>query len=136
MSNNDTFLLIQSYYDAFNSKDMKKFFSLLSDDVIHDINQGRTETGKDLFKDFMKHMDEMYSETVHDLIILTSRDGRHASARFHISGNYIKTDHGLPEAKGQPYVINAGAFFIVENKKIIRVSNYYNLEEWIKQIAD
>lgn len=134
MSNNDTFLLIQSYYEAFNEKDMKKFLSLLSDDVVHDINQGRTEIGKQTFEEFMKRMNEMYSETVHNVIILTSPDGQHASARFHVSGNYLKTDPGLPPAKGQPYILSAGAFFEVEGKKITRISNYYNLDEWIKQI--
>lgn len=134
MSNNDTFLLIQSYYEAFNEKDMKKFLSLLSEDVVHDINQGRTEIGKQTFENFMNRMNEMYSETVHDVIILTSADGQHASARFHVSGNYLKTDPGLPPAKGQPYILSAGAFFEVEGKKITRISNYYNLDEWIKQI--
>jgi steroid delta-isomerase-like uncharacterized protein len=135
MSNNDTFLLIQSYYDAFNEKDMKKFMGLLSEDVVHDINQGDTEIGKPLFEAFMNRMNEMYSETVHDVIILTSRDGLYASAKFHLSGMYMKTHPGLPQAKGQTYVLNAGAFFEVENKKIIRVSNYYNLNEWIKQVS-
>ena len=32
--------LIQAYYDAFNAADMPAFLALLSDDVVHDINQG------------------------------------------------------------------------------------------------
>lgn len=135
MSNNDTFLLIQRYYDAFNAKDMGTFFELLSPDVIHDINQGGTEIGKDAFQRFMASMNDKYHETIHDLVILTSRDGRHASAKFHVSGHYLKTDPGFPPAKGQTYVIMAGAFFEVQDKKIIRVTNFYNIDEWLKQVT-
>ena len=39
--------LIEQYYAAFNRGDMEQFISLLTDDVIHDINQGQRETGRD-----------------------------------------------------------------------------------------
>lgn len=135
MPNHDTLLLIQNYYDAFNEKDLKKFLNLLSDDVIHDINQGPSEIGKPAFEHFMQRMNEKYHETIHDLVILTSNDGHYASAKFHVSGNYIKSDEGFPPATGQPYLLSAGAFFEVENKKITRVTNYYNVDEWLKQIS-
>ena len=38
---------IRAYYDAFNRQDMEAFFDLLHDDVIHDINQGGRQVGKD-----------------------------------------------------------------------------------------
>lgn len=46
--------LIQKYYQAFNDGDMETFLSLLTDDVVHDINQGGREQGKAAFAEFMK----------------------------------------------------------------------------------
>jgi len=45
------------------------------------------------------------------------------------------TDPGLPEAKGQKYVLPAGSFFTLRNGKIARVTTYYNLQEWIRQVS-
>jgi len=39
--------LIQRYYTAFNAQDTETFLSLLTDDVIHDINQGGRAIGRD-----------------------------------------------------------------------------------------
>ena len=41
--------LIEQYYQAFNNGDMDTFLSLLTDDVLHDINQGGREQGKEAF---------------------------------------------------------------------------------------
>ena len=37
---------VLGYYNAFNRGDWKGMLALLSDDVAHDINQGRTERGR------------------------------------------------------------------------------------------
>ncbi len=41
--------LLQRYYVAFNSGDMGAFLSLLAEDVVHDINQGGREQGREAF---------------------------------------------------------------------------------------
>jgi steroid delta-isomerase-like uncharacterized protein len=41
----------------------------------------------------------------------------------------------LPEARGQSYSLPAGAFFDVRGGKIARVTTYYNLQEWIRQVG-
>lgn len=126
--------LIQRYYDAFNHQDMETFLGLLTDDVIHDINQGRRETGKAAFSDFMARMNHHYREQLHDIVIMTSPDGSRAAAEFVVHGEYLATDEGLPEANGQSYVLPAGAFFDIRDGKIARVTNYYNLSDWIAQV--
>jgi hypothetical protein len=40
----------------------------------------------------------------------------------------------LPEAKQQHYRLPVGAFFSIKNNKISRVTNYYNLQDWISQV--
>lgn len=127
--------LIKEYYDAFNQQDMKTFINCLGDDVVHDINQGGSQTGKEAFSKFMDHMNHCYKEKVVDLTIMVNEDGTHAAAKFIIEGTYIATDKGLPEAKNQPYHLPVGAFFSIKNNKITKVTNYYNMQDWINQVS-
>ncbi|AYM63802.1 SnoaL-like domain-containing protein [Agrobacterium fabrum] len=126
---------IRAYYDAFNRQDMDAFLALLHDEVVHDINQGERQTGKAAFASFMDHMNRCYRETLTDMVIMASEDGKRASAEFVVNGEYLKTDEGLPEANGQKYVLPAGAFFELKDGKVSRVTNYYNLNDWIAQVG-
>lgn len=126
--------LIENYYTAFNKGDMTTFLSLLDDNVIHDINQGSRETGKTAFAAFMQRMNSHYREKLRDIVIMTSADGTRAAAEFVVHGEYLSTDEGLPDANGQRYILPAGAFFEIRNGKVARISNYYNLQDWIAQV--
>lgn len=126
--------LLQRYYGAFNAQDMDAFLDLLTDDVAHDINQGGREEGKAAFAAFMEKMNRSYREEITDLVILTEPSGQRAAAEFTVLGTYLATDSGLPPASGQTYRLPAGAFFEIRDGKIARVSNYYNLEDWLAQV--
>lgn len=126
--------LVSRYYAAFNAGDREGMLDLLSDDIIHDCNQGGTEAGKDVFRKFMRHMDTCYAEQLADMVIMASDDGTRVAAEFTVHGTYLATDGGLPEATGQTYVLPAGAFLTVRDGKIARVTTYYNLPDWIRQI--
>ena len=127
--------LVQRYYAAFNAGDMVGFLSLLADDVAHDINQGKRESGKAAFANFMQHMNRCYREQLVDMVVMASEDGARAAAEFTVLGTYLNTDEGLPPASGQTYRLPAGAFFDLRDGRVARVSNYYNLEAWIAQVA-
>src|SRR6056300_1075792 len=127
--------LIQRYYQSFNDGDMTTFLSLLDDAVVHHINQGEEQVGIQAFSAFMQHMNHCYRETLTDMVIMASDDGTRAAAEFIVHGEYIATDEGLPEARGQTYKLPAGAFFDIHNGKICRVTNYYNLQDWIAQVG-
>ena len=127
--------LITAYYAAFNAGDMDAFLALLDDDIVHDINQGRRETGKAAFATFMQHMNRCYRESLHDIVVMASADGARAAAEFTVHGEYVASDEGLPAASGQRYVLPAGAFFDVRDGKVARVTNYYNLNDWIRQVG-
>jgi len=127
--------LIQNYYAAFNAGDMDTFLNLLTDDVIHDINQGQREQGKEAFRAFMGRMNKNYKEQLVDMVIMSSDDGKRAAAEFVVLGEYLVTDEGLPEAKGQTYRLPAGAFFDIRDGKVARITNYYNLEDWVAQVS-
>ena len=127
--------LIRAYYDAFNRHDYPALLTLLAEDVAHDVNQGGREVGRDRFAAFLERMDRCYRERVRDLVVMTDPDGRHAAAEFTVEGAYLATDSGLPEAQGQTYSLPVGAFFEVAHGRITRVTNYYNLKDWIGQVG-
>jgi steroid delta-isomerase-like uncharacterized protein len=126
--------LIETYYAAFNSGDREALLDLLAEDIAHEINEGGVETGKDTFRAFLARMDRCYRETVEDLVIFTGPDNR-AAAEFYIRGEYQATDAGLPEARGQTYRLRVGAFFEARGGKLTRVTNYYNLQQWLEMVA-
>jgi len=135
MPNTDAETLIQSYYDAFNAKDVEGFLALLTDDVVHDINQGERETGKAAFRAFLERMNRCYEEKIVDLFVMTNADGSRAAAEFTVLGVYLESDEGLPPAEGQRYSLPAGAFFEIRDGKVARISNTYNLNDWIRQVG-
>ena len=127
--------LIEHYYTAFNRGDLTGFLALLDEHIIHDINQGHRETGKAAFKKFMEHMNTCYQEKIKDLIIFAGTDDTRVAAEFTVEGTYLKTDNGFPVAHNQTYTLPAGAFFEINNGKITRITNYYNVKEWVKLIS-
>lgn len=135
MPNAATTGLIEAYYDAFNAQDIERFLGHLTDDVVHDVNQGGRETGKAAFRAFLARMNRCYEEKIVDLFVMTNADGSRAAAEFTVLGVYLETDDGLPPAEGQQYRLPAGAFFEIRDGKVARVSNTYNLNDWVKQVA-
>jgi steroid delta-isomerase-like uncharacterized protein len=127
--------LIRHYYDTFNSGDREALLALLDDEVIHEINEGGVETGKEAFRAFLAKMDRSYKETVENLTVFTSDDPTRAAAEFFIRGEYLATDEGLPEAAGQTYHLRVGAFFEVKDGRILRVTNHYNLQAWLEMVG-
>ena len=131
----DTVALIERYYRAFNAGDTDGMLACLAENVVHDVNQGARRTGKDAFRAFTAHMDRCYAEQLESIAVMATADGARAAAEFDVLGTYIETDEGLPPASGQTYRLPAGAFFEVQDGLITRVTTYYNLAVWLKQIA-
>lgn len=127
--------LVLAYYAAFNRGDRTAMLALLDDDIMHDLNQGARETGKQAFTAFMQRMDASYREQLRDIVVLASQDGARAAAEYVVHGQYLRDDEGLPPASGQEYVLPGGAFFEIRDDRIARVSNYYNLQDWIAQVS-
>jgi steroid delta-isomerase-like uncharacterized protein len=133
--NSDTQSLIREYYAAFNAGDMQRFLGFLHEQVAHDLNQGGREIGREAFGRFMQRMNRCYREQIVHLVVMTGEDGQRAAAEFVVLGEYLQTDEGLPAANGQKYQLPGGAFFDVADGKITRVTNYYNLQEWLRQVG-
>lgn len=131
--------LVRAYYDAFDRGDEAAFLALLTDDVAHDVSQGGREIGREAFARFLAHMNRCYRERIADLVVLTEPSGTRAAAEFTVYGEYIATDPGVPEgtapARGQRYVLPVGAFFTLRDGRVARISNHYNLGDWVRQVS-
>lgn len=108
---------------------------LLSEDIIHEVNQGKERHGKVLFSDFLQHMDRCYDEQLTDLTFYQCEDPQKFAIEFLVEGTYKKTDEGLPEAKQQKYSIPAASFITIKNCQIRKVVTYYNLPKWIDLVS-
>lgn len=132
--------LVRAYYDAFNRHDAEAFLALLAPDVAHGVSQGGFERGRDAFRAFVAHMDRCYLERIEDLVVMTEPTGTRAAAEFTVHGRYIRTDPGVPDgtapARNQPYVLPAGAFFTLEGGQVARITNHYNLGDWVRQVNE
>lgn len=126
--------LLLRYYMAFNRADWEGMLSCLSDDVRHDVNQSRREAGREAFRDFLARMQRCYREQLRDIIVMANADGSRAAAEYVVHGEYLVADEGLPPARGQRYVLPGGAFFEIADGQICRVTNYYNLDNWLEQV--
>lgn len=134
MTVDTTRALIETYFAAFNAGHTQKMASLVTEDVAHDVNQGERRLGREAFRAFNAHMTRCYREELSQMVIFVAADGARAAAEFIVSGTYLVTDEGLPEAKGQTYRLPAGSFFEVRDGKIARITTYYNLADWSAQV--
>ncbi len=130
-----TATLIRRYYDAFNARDWEAMLDCVTDDMRHDVNEGAARGGKTSFREFLAHMARCYDETLTGIAVMVDGTGARAAAEFVVTGKYLATDTGLPAARGQTYSLPAGAFFEVREGRIARITTYYNLQEWIRQVS-
>lgn len=128
--------ILEQYYQCFNAGNYQGMLDLLSEDVVHEPCQGIPRHGKEQFRQFLQHMERCYKEEAHDPCIFYSKDGTRAAAEFFLSGTYLNTDSDLPPANGQTYRLRVGTFFDLDKdgKRITRVTNHYNLQDWLNQI--
>ena len=126
---------LEAYYAAFNAGNPEGMLACVTDDVEHRVNEGAIRFGKDKFAEFCSHMGVSYREELKDMVIFVNEDATRGAAEFVVHGEYLQTDPGLPEAKGQKYILPAGAFFDLKDGKIARVTTFYNLNDWVAQVS-
>ncbi|MFN4159855.1 MAG: ketosteroid isomerase-related protein [Gemmobacter sp.] len=126
---------LAAYYAAFNAGDAAGMLAQVTDDIEHRVNEGGIRRGRALFAEFCAHMGVSYRETLRDITLFTTPDGTRGAAEFTVHGTYLQTDPGLPPARGQTYILPAGAFFDLREGRIARVTTFYNLNDWIAQVS-
>jgi steroid delta-isomerase-like uncharacterized protein len=126
---------VRRYFEAFNAGDVPAMLACLDPDVEHHVNEGRVRVGKTAFAEFCAHMSHCYEERLTEMVIFEAEGGTRAAAEYVVEGRYLATDEGLPEARGQSYRLPEGSFFSLRDGRITRVVTYYNLADWIRQVA-
>ena len=131
----DATVILRRYFDAFNAGDVPGMLACVTDDVAHHVNEGKIRLGKAAFGDFCAHMQRCYREELTDMVLFSTSAGTRGAAEFIVNGTYLATDPGLPEARGQTYRLPGGSFFELTDGRISRVTTYYNLADWLAQVA-
>ena len=126
--------ILRRYFDAFNAKDPDAMLACLTEDVAHHVNEGQVRQGRAAFAEFCTHMSRCYDETLTELVLFSAEDGTRGAAEYMVNGTYLSTDAGLPDATGQSYRLPAGSFFTIRDGLIARVTTYYNLADWLRQV--
>lgn len=135
MNRTEAIALLERYYAAFNAGDREAMLACLAEDVAHDVNEGARQRGKPAFRAFLAHMDRCYRERLSGIVVMANDAGTRGAAEFVVHGEYLATDEGLPQAAGQTYELPAGAFFDLAEGAISRVTTYYNLADWTRQVG-
>lgn len=125
--------LIQSYYQCFNQRDVEGRLALLGQGAVYEVSQGKTEVDKEVFRRFLLHMNRCYRGRIYALAVMINPDGSRG-AEFMLDGEYLQTDGDLPPASGQKYTLRVGALFEIGHGQITRVSNQYDLKDWIHPV--
>ena len=130
-----TSALILRYVAARNRGDIDSMLDCLSDDIAHDVNNGIRETGKPAFRAHLQKMLGHYREEIRDIVVMSVDDGTRAAAEFSVHGVYQSDDAGLPPAHGQRYTLQGGAFFVINQGKIVRITHYRNQRDFSAQVS-
>lgn len=123
------------YFAAFNAGDIDGMLAELTDDVAHHVNEGQVREGKKAFAEFCAHMQRCYAEELTEIVLFSAEGGTRAAAEFMVNGTYLATDTGLPEARGQTYRLPGASLMTLRDGKIARVTTYYNLADWLRQVS-
>ena len=127
--------VVLDYYAALNRNDIDGVLALLSDEVVHELNQGPREVGRAAFAAFLQRMEACYHEHLRDVVVMSAPDGQRAAAEYMVHGEYVADDIGMPPARGQRYVMPGAAFFAFRDGRIRRITDCYNVQEWLAQVA-
>ena len=127
--------LVLRFCAAYNRGNVEGMLDCVSDDLMHDVNQGPREAGKAAFRAYLQQHVRSYREEWRDVVVMSIDDGTRAAAEFSVHGVYQNAAPGLPAAQGQRYVLTAGVFFAINQGKIARITPYYNQYDRQAQIA-
>ncbi|GIZ12237.1 nuclear transport factor 2 family protein [Pseudomonas sp. NCCP-436] len=128
--------LLQRYFNALNDRDLRACLALVHDDLILEPNQGFIERGREAFAAYLERYLRCYRENCEQLVILSDPHGHYGACEYQVSGEYLDTDEGLPEACGQHYRMRVAAFFEIRDGLIVRISLHFNLPQWLAQVDE
>ena len=136
MSRQATEALITAYIDAANRNDNAAIIALMDDDVVFETGQGMRQIGTENLRFLLASKASHMKEQLADAVIMSSEDGSRGAAEFTWKGSYIASIDGFPKASGQRFSMQAAITFEVEDGKLVRISSYRDMKEWLRQISE
>lgn len=127
--------VVERFLAAINDHDTDTMMALLSEDVAFDPREGGREIGKEKVHWYIGLFNRHFREHYTDIAIMTAPDGVRAAAEFTISGTYLVTKEGFPEASEQTYRISSGMFFEIDDGVITRLTTYLDRDAWRAALA-
>lgn len=124
--NQDTERLIAQYFAAYNHADWDGMLALMSDDVVHDLNDCSRRVGLQAFTEQLNESKQSFLEVVSDVETEVPGNGERAIAAYTISGQYLATAPGMPAARGQRYRIEGKSIFDIRDGKISRIISEFD----------
>ncbi len=115
MDRQNSIALIERFLDAINALDFETAIGSLHEDVVHDIGHGERIFNREAFRETILRRASATGEQIGDLVLMASDDGTRASAEFTRRGRDIA---------GKNYSFPGGMFFAIEDRKIVRVTEY------------
>lgn len=126
--------IIESFYHYFNTANLDKLFSLISEDIENEINYAEAMKGKEKAIKFIKYNMEHYDEHASDYTYMISDDGNHVAVKLKVTGKYIKTDQSNIPAIGQNYELTVFNYFEIKNNQIFKAKCYFDESELSRQL--
>ena len=126
--------LVEQWASVWSSRDVGKVGSIFTDDCVYeDVTMGIVNRGKIELETFARGIFEAWPDFT---IQLTSRfaAGSWAGAEWTMSATHKGDLPGLP-ATGKRFSIRGATVFELQGEKIKRVSDYWDMVTFLKQIG-
>ena len=126
--------LVEHWASVWSSRNVAKVVSIFTDDCVYeDVTMGAVNHGKTELETFARAIFEAFPDFT---IYLTSQfdAGSWAGAEWTMSGTHKGDLPGLP-ATGKRFSIRGATVFELQGGKIRRVSDYWDMVSFLKQIG-
>jgi steroid delta-isomerase-like uncharacterized protein len=131
----DTKKIIKEYFSAINAHDVNKIVSFWADDDIReDVPQGIVSTGKNEVAAFYTAMFVNFPDFKGELKSVFGA-GDWAVVEYVMSGIQVNSKRFGKPTNGNPYSFRGAEIFQVNNGKIIKQSDYYNMMTILQQLG-
>jgi len=115
----DTETVIARALTAFKAGDIDGVAACLAEDVAVDLPGTPREIGLDKARWRLADLSRFLRAEAMDIAIMTDRGGVRAALEFTLSGTYLATLPGFPEARGQTFRLPAGLFLDIDDEDLI-----------------
>jgi steroid delta-isomerase-like uncharacterized protein len=126
--------VVRDFYAAYGRRDVEAMMSLVSDDIVEDLSGIGLVTGAQDEREFLSGLLAAFPDLVTEVTRVIAV-GDLVAVEWHRSGTFSGTPwRGLP-ASGKPFVLRGGAFLVVSDNKITRITGYYDTADFARQIG-